>query len=265
MSRDLETSAFLFDMRESMRREARLPDSLIPRNLPEAYQAQDRLIEKLLARHGGHAIGYKIAATNVAAQRDMDVDAPFFGRLLSATTYPDPQRLSASRYTLRLIEAEFGFEIGADVPLSALPYTSETVRPYIARAFPSVELVNHRFFDWKLVGAPTLIADNAIHGGWIEGAPAADWQTIDFTRHPVRVIVNGELKYEGSSANVLGNPLNVVAWLANELPKFGKQLRRGDKITTGTTTEVYPAQAGDQVTADFGKLGMVQVRFDDQK
>ena len=61
---------------------------------------------------------------------------------------------------------------------------------------------------------------------------------------------------------MLGNPLNVVAWLANELPKHGRALHRGDKITTGTTAEVYLANPGDRITADFGALGSVEVRFE---
>ena len=56
-------------------------------------------------------------------------------------------------------------------------------------------------------------------------------------------------------AAVLGNPLNVVAWLANELPKFGRKLQKGDKITTGLTTDVYLANPGDHLAADFGGAG----------
>lgn len=261
MDRDLETATFLFDMREAKRREPRLSEQLTPGNLTEAYRAQERLVEKLLARFGGHPIGYKIAATNVLAQKDMDVDAPFFGRLLSASTHSAPAVLSASPFTIRLIEAEFGFEMADDVPAAGAPYTAETVRQFIGSAFPSIEVVDHRFHNWKVVGAPTLIADNAIHGAWIEGAPYPGWREIDFARHPVTVLVNGVRTYEGSGANVLGNPLIVVAWLANELIKFGRQLRRGDKITTGTTTAVYPAQAGDEVTADFSDLGRVDLKF----
>ncbi|MCE9530387.1 MAG: fumarylacetoacetate hydrolase family protein, partial [Planctomycetes bacterium] len=127
--------------------------------------------------------------------------------------------------------------------------------------FAAIEVVNHRFHDWKKVGAPTLIADNAIHGAWIEGRHYSKWQSIDFTSHPTSLFVNGKQVFAGSGANVLGSPLKVVAWLANELPKFGRQLRRGDKISTGTTTAVYPAQAGDQIRADFGELGHVELKF----
>jgi 2-keto-4-pentenoate hydratase len=251
----------LLDMRLTKRTVAALPPGAVPASLADGYRVQEFLVRALLARVGGTSIGYKAAATNVTAQRQMDVDGPFFGTLLSATSHRSPVTLPASAFTLRIVEAEFGFEMGADVPPSNVPYTVDTISPFIAHALPAIEVVDHRFHDWKLVGAPSLAADNAIHGAWVEGEPARDWRGVDLSRHPVSVIVNGTPWHSGSGENVLGNPLNVVAWLANELPKQGRILRRGDKISTGTTAEVYFANPGDRVTADFGVLGKAEVRF----
>ncbi|MBN9122122.1 MAG: fumarylacetoacetate hydrolase family protein [Planctomycetes bacterium] len=252
----------LFDMRLTKRTAAALPPDAVPSTLADAYRTQELLVGKFLARLGGAAIGYKAAATNVTAQRQMDVDGPFFGTLLSATTHRSPATLPAANFTLRIVEAEFGFEMGADVPASNVPYTAETVAPFVAFALPAIEVVDHRYHDWRLVGAPSLAADNAIHGAWVAGEPVPDWRGLDLSRHPVSVVVNGEPWRVGSGANVLGNPLNVVAWLANELPKHGRRLRRGEKVSTGTTAEVYFASAGDRVTADFGPLGKAEVRFE---
>jgi 2-keto-4-pentenoate hydratase len=251
----------LFDMRQAKRTVGALPPGVVPESLAGAYHVQERLVQKLLALLGGKTIGYKAAATNVTAQKQMDVDGPFFGTLLSATTQNSPAALPSSAFTLRIVEAEFGFEMGSDVPPSDEPYTADSISLFIAHALPAIEVVDHRFYDWSLVGAPSLAADNAIHGAWVEGAPAHNWRGIDLSRHPVSVIVNGSPWRTGSGANVLGNPLTVVAWLANELPKHGRILRRGEKISTGTTAEVYFANRGDRVTADFGVLGKAEVRF----
>jgi 2-keto-4-pentenoate hydratase len=252
----------LFDMRLARRTVAALPPEAVPTSLAEAYSAQALLVRKMLARLGGKTIGYKAAATNVSAQRQMDVDGPFFGTLLSATSHGSPATLPAAAFTLRIVEAEFGFEMAEDVPPSIAPYTAETITPFIATAIPAIEVVDHRFHDWRLVGAPSLAADNAIHGAWVAGEPVRDWTALDLSRHPVTVIVNGAPWREGSGANVLGNPLNVVAWLANELPKHGRMLRGGERVSTGTTAEVYFASAGDRVTADFGPLGKAEVGFE---
>jgi 2-keto-4-pentenoate hydratase len=252
----------LFDMRLAKRTAAGLPPDAVPPTLADAYRAQELLVQKMLAKRGGTSIGYKAAATNVAAQRQMDVDGPFFGTLLGATSHKSPATFPASQFTLRIVEAEFGFEMGADVPSSPIPYTAESIAPFVAFAFPAIEVVDHRFDDWRLVGAPTLAADNAIHGAWVHGEPVRYRPSFNLSAHPVKVIVNGQAWREGSGANVLGDPLNVVAWLANELPKHGRMLRRGEKLSTGTTAEVYFANAGDRVTADFGVLGKAEVRFE---
>jgi 2-keto-4-pentenoate hydratase len=252
----------LFDMRLARRTAAGLSPDAVPATLADGYHIQAALVQRMLDRLGGNAIGYKAAATNVTAQRQMDVDGPFFGTLLSATSHASPATLRAADFTLRIVEAEFGFELGADVPPPDTPYTAETIAPFVVFAIPAIEVVDHRYHDWRLVGAPSLAADNAIHGRWVAGAPVREWQHLSLSTHPVSVIVNGSPWRTGSGANVLGNPLNVVAWLANELPKHGRRLRKGERVSTGTTADVYFASAGDRVTADFGPLGTAEVQFE---
>ena len=65
-----------------------------------------------------------------------------------------------------------------------------------------------------------------------------------------------------AAAEVLMDPLTVMAWLADELPRFDLQLLAGDVVTTGGTTGVFEATAGDEVEAVFDGIGSVSVRFD---
>ena len=74
--------------------------------------------------------------------------------------------------------------------------------------------------------------------------------------------VNGEVVTTGSGAAVLGHPLTVMAWIADELPRFELQLRAGDVVTTGVTTGVFEAAAGDEIEAVFDGIGSVSVRFE---
>src|SRR5262249_39149734 len=162
---------------------------------------------ELLARSGGRVIGYKVAATNAAAQQLLQVDAPFFGRLLSNSSFPSPAVLRSGEFTVRCVEAEFGVEMGGDVPPGDRPYTRESVAEFIAAVIPSIEVVDHRFADWASVGAASLVADNAIHGAWIEGQPVGQWRGADLAEHKVMLSANGRLVSAGSGAAVLGHPL----------------------------------------------------------
>jgi 2-keto-4-pentenoate hydratase len=251
---------FLFNLRNQPSVIAGLPAELVPQTPAEGYAVQDHLVCRLLDKNSGKPIGYKIACTSVMAQKALAVDGPFFGILMSHSTHTSGAKLKASDFTIRCIESEFGFEMAADVP-SGPEYTAETIREFIGSALPGIEIVDHRFEDWKTVGANSLLADNAIHGAWVVGEPYAGWKDLDFATHPVMLTVNGSETYPGSGAAVLGNPLNVVAWLANTLPEYGRKLKQGDRITTGVTTDIYYAKPGDRLVADFGVMGRAELNF----
>jgi len=260
MDRTAAAAEFLFDLRRTRRTVPALPNDLAPRSIGEGYAVQEHLVRRLREAFGSRPIGYKIACTSELAQKALGVDGPFFGVMLSHSSHQGPAALRGADFTVRCVEAEFGFEMAADVPAGPV-YTADTIREFVAAAIPSIEVVDHRYHDWKTVGAPSLLADNAIHGSWVFGEPCRDWRKIDFARHPTRLTVNGTRTFVGSGAAVLGNPLTVVAWLANELPKFGRRLGRGDRVTTGITTDIYLAEPGDHLAADFGPMGTVEMRF----
>jgi 2-keto-4-pentenoate hydratase len=258
----MSASTLLAHARTRMQRLAELPSDLRPQSPGAAYAVQAELIPQLLADFGGTAIGFKIACTNEIAQRQLHVDSPFFGRLLSATTQSSPARIQSSEYFMRVMEAEFAFQMAHDLPPAGAPYTREQVADAVAGVMPGIEVVDSRFDSWTTVGTPSLIADNACHAAWIRGALVTDWRGIDLAAQKVRLIINGALKDEGSGAAVLGHPLNALTWLANALPAHGLSLKAGDCITTGVTTDIYLAGPGDRVTADFGAVGVVELSIE---
>jgi 2-keto-4-pentenoate hydratase len=253
---------FLAALRFERRPIEDMPPELRPQDIASAYAVQDALIERLLAHYGGRAVGYKIACTNTIAQQLLHTDAPVFGRLLSSHIYPSPARLKAGDFTLRVIEAEFAFTLARDVSALDVPYTSESIAPYVDRLLPSIEIVDHRLAGWDKFDVYCLIADNAIHGAWVPGAATEAWRGIDLAAHTVRLLVNGQTVETGSGAAVLGHPLEALAWLANELGTWGRTLRAGDRVTTGVCTNIYSADADDHVEADFGSLGRVSLTFE---
>jgi 2-keto-4-pentenoate hydratase len=253
-------AAALLDMRSNRRVVADLPPMLRPRTLADAYAIQLDVVDALVAQAGGRCIGYKVACTNELAQAALQIDRPLFGRLMSHTTSPSGTTLPADQFTHRVIEAEFAFRIGTDVEPLDGGHTRDTIAEHIDAVAPGIEIVDHRFESWA-VGALPIAADNAIHGWWLRGDPVTNWRHHDLAASAVSVTRNGELVTTGSGAAVLGHPLNVMAWLADELPRYGLRLRRGDVVTTGVATDVFEAGAGDSCVADFGLLGTVTVAF----
>ena len=73
---------------------------------------------------------------------------------------------------------------------------------------------------------------------------------------------NGEKINNGTGADVLGNPAEAVAWLANKLQEFGVQLNKGDVILSGAITAAPEATRGDVFECVFSDLGSVKVTFE---
>ena len=261
MENSSKAADFISQLRFTRCQEPVIPQDCRPDDSNAGYLVQREVVQRLLHRYGGHTVGYKVACTNILAQRLLNLNEPFFGRLLSSSVYTSPARLNPADFSMRLIEAEFAFEMAKDLPIEGAPYRVEAVSAGVAAVLPAIEIVDTRFTDWTAVGAPSLIADNACNAAWVQGKSYDSLQAFDLKTHEVALMVNGETKRRGRGFEVLGHPLNSLTWLANALSKQGKTLKAGDLISTGVCTDVYFAEPGDEIVADFGELGTVELSF----
>jgi 2-keto-4-pentenoate hydratase len=71
---------------------------------------------------------------------------------------------------------------------------------------------------------------------------------------------NGDT-HSGIGANALGDPVEALAWLVNELTRQGRAVEAGQFVTTGTCVTPIPVSPGDTIAADYGWLGRLHVRF----
>ena len=252
---------FIAGLRFGFRQEPQIPESCRPDNIASGYAVQEGVVGRLLKKFGGSAVGYKVACTNKLAQELMGTDTPFYGRLLSPFVYKSPARLNAQDFSMRLIEAEFSFQLARDLPQEGAPYDRESVADAVAAILPSIEIVDTRYTVWTEVPLPSIISDNGCNSGWVQGNAIDAWRHIDLASHEVCLKVNGAVKLRGSGAAVLGHPLNPLVWLANTLCEQGKALKSGDLVSTGVCTDIYLAEPGDHIVADFGTLGTAEVSF----
>ncbi|MFP6772741.1 MAG: fumarylacetoacetate hydrolase family protein [Alphaproteobacteria bacterium] len=240
-----------------------LPDHLKPQNLEDAYQIQGILIPLIEQLSHGKSAGYKAGATSEAAQRNFGLEAPFRGVLVSSFMLEDGATIPAGDCNFRLLEAEFAFRMGEDLPSAAAPYDPGGIAAAVAGVMTSIEVVDLRFNDGVGAGGLQVIADNSAAGYWVAGTEIADLDAVDFEDWAVSLHFNGELAGEGNAANVLGNPFNALTWLANTLCAGGGGLKAGDIITAGACIGPLPAPSSGavEVVADFGALGQVRVNF----
>ena len=253
-----KAAKILYNSRINLKRIKKLPEDCVPQTLKEAYDIQEELVNRYLTEDKNNLlIGKKIGCTNKAAQIQLNIHESFFGNMFSNNISKSNCIINSENYFSPFIEPEFSFVIKNELDISKAPYKPEIVREYISAVLPSIELVDSRFEDWTIVGVKNLIADNAVHAHWIYGDEINDLNSINFNNHLVDLFINGNLIDKGNSNNVMGNPINSLTWLINNLALSGKALPKNSYISTGTCTPAIPIKKGDKVMADFGKLGNV--------
>ena len=119
---------------------------------------------------------------------------------------------------MAVVEAEFAFRLGRDLPGGNGDYTVDAVMDAVAALHPAIEIPGLPVSRTsRVVGAAQLIADNGCSEYCVLGPEApAGWRDVDLAAHPVVVSVDGEEAATGKGANALGDPRLALTWLAND-------------------------------------------------
>jgi 2-keto-4-pentenoate hydratase len=104
------------------------------------------------------------------------------------------------------------------------------------------------------------LADNAQQHSIITGPSILPNAVTNLDKVTAQVKLNGEVIASGTGDAVLGNPLNSVVWLARKLTEFGRGIRAGDLVMTGSFVRQFPLSPGDHAEAEFSGIGKVEVR-----
>ncbi|MEM9442439.1 MAG: fumarylacetoacetate hydrolase family protein [Pseudomonadota bacterium] len=224
-----------------------------PSDEATAYEIQRHAI----SAYGGKRVGYKIGATNPAAQTLLGTDHPFRAPLFEADCYNNGVVVDEPGYGLIGLEPEFALRLGTDLPARSDPYTLDDVSAAVDMVHPAFEMIGLRLPHELFTKVLIVTADFGANVGFVAGEGSSDWRQHDLADVPVQVRVDGEDVANGSGANVLGHPLNALLWLANDLRQAGDHLSAGDWVSTGTCAGVVKIKAGQQAVANFGAFGEV--------
>jgi len=117
----------------------------------------------------------------------------------------------------------------------------------------TIRLLAHaRHGDVVLVGD---VADDFFQKAIVLGPEVADWRSVDLVAARGTTIVAGEARGEGRGGDVMGHPLNALAWLASHLATRGKHLKAGDIVLTGSVVIATPIGEGDEAICRLEGLG----------
>jgi 2-keto-4-pentenoate hydratase len=255
---------WLFEAHARRENFAPLPPDLAPVDMGEAYAIQSQYVGRRAEKLGPVA-GYKIALTTPAMRAMAGLEDSIAGDMLESTIHRGGgARVRASDYGRLIVEFEIALELGEDMPAIDAPFTRERIAKSVGAAMPALELADDRNADYSRLkeNALVLAADNAWNEGAVLGTPVRDWQGIDLAALKGTASMNGAVVGEGHGRDVMGHPLDALAWIANHLAARGLGLWRGDVVITGSlVTSKFP-KAGDTIRFEAGALGAVELAVD---
>jgi 2-keto-4-pentenoate hydratase len=233
-----------------------LSESAADLTLEQGYAIQ-RALEKVLVERGDRVVGWKAGFTNATLQESYGVSEPVLGFLLASGVFGSGDAVPVSRFVSLGLEVEMAFVMKAD--LAGPGVTAASALLAVEGAVPSFELI-----DFRMSGKPRgtdFVADGVLANAIVLGGPLTPVSGLDLSLEGVVYEENGQRVATATAAEVMGNPLNSLAWLANALGKLGGRLRAGDVVLTGSISKVFRPKAGDSVRASFTRLGSVGCRF----
>ena len=226
----------------------------------DAYALQLALMDARVAS-GARIVGYKAALTSSAMQRQIGIHEPMLGTLLASRVYPEnePVSLSARGFLRATLEPEVAVVLGTG--LAGAGVTAVDAMAATRGLLPAVELGDYRTEQSSgrtLVGS---VVCNTFNGGIVLGRPMTSPEGLDLRVEGMAMWLNGEPAGSGTGVEVLGDPFESVAFMANKLAEHGRSLEAGMILMTGSIVASVALSPGDDVEVRFTRLGNVRVRI----
>ena len=257
-TRNQQAARFLHEAHRARRPYQPLPEEIAPRNIDEAYDMQDAF-QQLLMPERGSISGYKIALTTPVMQKMVGFDHPCAGSILGNNIHKSPANVKGDDFGHLGAECEIAVLLSSDLPASGAPYTRASVSQAVGALMPSFELVDDRGADYSNLFFLGVVADSVWNAGVVLGPQLTDWQGLDLVAAAGTMTINGQPAGEGKGGDVMGHPLESLAWLANTLAARGKSLTAGMIVMTGSIVSTKFLNAGDIAVVSIEGLGEATV------
>lgn len=224
----------------------------------EGYAAAARLHAHRVEA-GWKPLGRKVGFTNRTIWPRYGVYEPMWGHVYDRTVI----EANAGRATVSLaglvqprIEPEILFKLRSAPPRTSAP---EDLLEAIEWMAHSIEIVQCHHPGWKLKIADCTAA-NGLHGRLVVGDPIPVRELADLASRLPRLEVvlarQGVEVDRGIGANVLGSPLNALAFLVDVLARHPQapSLAPGEIVSTGVLTDAHPVHPGETWSTAFSGL-----------
>lgn len=255
-----EAAALIANNRLRRTRFAALPAALVPRDEAAGYRIQ-ALVHAALHGSYGALSGHKIGCTTKVMQEFLKIDQPCAGRVFAAHVHRGAAQVRRDDYVRPGVECEIAVVLATDLPAAGMAYSRSSVAAAVNGVVAAIEIVDDRYEDFRMLGAPTLIADDFFNAGSVLSAPVRDWRDLDLAAIAGGMTINGREVGRGRGAQIMGHPLEALAWLANLRAREGRPLRAGEFVSLGSIVETKWIDAGDEIAVEIDGIGRVSASF----
>lgn len=233
------------------------PESLNGKlSLDDAYRVNLAITQRRVAQ-GEKQAGWKVGVTAKAMQQQMGVHQPVLGVLFESGHRDSGVKLNFADLIEPSVENELCITMGKT--LRGPGITIEQTRAAIASVAPALEIVERRGVFSDL---PLAMADNAQQKYFITATNMGwDQAFMRLSEASVEVFLNGLTQEMAGGAEVMGDPVASVTWLANKLAEFDLALEAGMRVMSGSFTKQYRIKHGDRIESRFIPFGNVSVDF----
>lgn len=231
-------------------RRARKPLDALP--AAPADRAEAYAIMNEVARRLGPVTAWKVGAPGPDAE-------PTCAPINADTLYFDVPTLPALQFRVIGMEAEIVYRLGRPLPPRDQPYSREDVLEAVASVHPGFEICDTRFVKYGALDPLSHMADQANHGALIVGPAVANWRSLDPTREPLTMDIEGERVINVIGGNSAVDPVRLLTWLANVGSRPFGGLKAGDTVTTGSCTGTIFVEPGSRTIANFANLGTIEL------
>ena len=244
-------------------RRDRIMVSALPVGIAPTTEAEGAAVQFALAGLAGAVppCGFKLGATGRRMQVYLGVDAPIAGFMRDADVYHRHADVRFAGFIKPGVECEVAVRLSADLPpgLCSLNQALAAVGEFVS----GIEIVENRYGDLSVLGTPTLVADQMYHAAAVVGDQGdVDWRALDIAALRGRISLDDGSGDEGVTTDLLGHPLNGLAWLAgSSVAAALGGLRAGQVVMLGSVTPPMWLQGPATVTVAFPPLPAVTVRL----
>ncbi|MDP7578255.1 MAG: fumarylacetoacetate hydrolase family protein [SAR202 cluster bacterium] len=238
-----------------------LPREIRPVDEPDAYCVQGALHTLLSDAGLGSVCGYKIGCTTPVMQRFLDINNPCAGAIFDSTIHELSGSFKFDKLLHPGVECEIAIRLKSDISPTDAPHNKQSVASAVGSVMAAIEIVDDRWVDYTSVDTPTLIADDFFGAGCVLGPEVLGWEDVDLSGVKGSMSINGTQVGSGMASDIMGHPLEALAWIANSMSVRGKCLRTGEFVLLGSLVETKWVTRGDIVTIEEPGLGAATARF----